>query len=138
MEERRFRVGSFFEWVAAALGVAGVLWMLSVPVQRVIGPRVEAALVDAPAALPPGVPAGAANVPVMLLLDGREIRVGELHTRLLQRLPDKLTSGPVQRTAGEHGERQTRTYVVNGTKFFVVCDRPEAGGPLRISGIYLP
>ena len=42
-----------------------------------LGPRVEAALVDAPAALPPGIPAGATSVPVMLLLDGREIRQGE-------------------------------------------------------------
>jgi hypothetical protein len=137
-EERRIRLGSLFEWIAAALGVAAVIWLISVPAQRIIGPRVEAALVDTPPALPPGVPSGATSVPVMLLLDGREIRHGEVHTRLMQVLPDKLTSGPIVRSPGEFGERQTRTYTVSGTKFYVVCERSERGGPLRVSGIYLP
>lgn len=138
MEERRIRIGSLFEWLAAAIGVAGLIWILSVPVQRMIGPGVEAALVDTPAPLPPGVPAGATSVPVILLLDGREIRHGELQTRLRQALPQKLMSGPILRSNGEFGERQTLTYVVNDTKFYVVCERMDRGGPMRISGIYLP
>ena len=137
MEERRFRVGSFFEWLAAASGVAALVWLISVPVQRLIGPQVEASI-DAPAPLPQGVPAGAANVPVMLLLDGREIRVGELHTRLVHLLPDKLVDGPILRSTGDMGERHTRAYVINGMKFYVVCERTEPGGPLRVAGIYLP
>jgi hypothetical protein len=138
VEERRFRVGAFFEWVAAAGGVAALVWLLSVPAQRVIGPGVEASLVETPAPLPPGVPAGAANVPVMLLLDGREIRHGELHTRLVQLLPNRLVNGPIIRSESEFGERHTRTYVVDGLKFYVVCERGESGGPLRVAGIYLP
>ena len=137
MEERRFRIGSFFEWVAAAGGVLGLVWLMSVPVQRVLGPRVEASI-DAPAPLPPGVPGGASSVPIMLLLDGREIRVGELHSRLVQVLPEKLVDGPLVRSNAELGERHTRAYVVNGVKFYVVCERTEAGGPLRVAGIYLP
>src|ERR671924_1007350 len=67
VEERQFRiVPSIFEWVAAALAVVGLAWMLSGPVQRLLGPRAEATLVDQKA-LPPGVPAGATVVPVMLL-----------------------------------------------------------------------
>jgi hypothetical protein len=138
VEERRLRIASLFEWVAAAVGVAGVIWLLSVPVQRLIGPRVEAALVDTPTPLPAGIPPGTTSVPVMLLVDGREIRHGELHTRLTQVLPDRLLNGPVLRTPGDHGERQTRTYVVDGTKFYVVCERTEKGGPMRVTGIYLP
>jgi hypothetical protein len=138
VEERRFRIGAVFEWMAAAAGVLGLVWLLSVPVQRLIGPRVEASLVDVPAPLPPGVPAGASSVPVMLLSDGREIRLGELHSRLLQLLPDNLVNAPTVRTNGEFGERQTRTYIVDGMKFFVVSERMEPGGPVRISGIYLP
>jgi hypothetical protein len=137
VEERRFRVGSIFEWIAAAAGVAAVVWLISVPVQRVIGPRVEASI-DAPAPLPPGVPGGAMSVPVVLMLDGREIRLGALHTRLTQLLPDKLVNGPIVRSNSELGERYTRAYVVNGMKFFVVCERTEPGGPLRVSGIYVP
>jgi hypothetical protein len=137
VEERRFRVGSLFEWVAAASGVAVLVWLVSVPVQRLLGPRVEASI-DAAVSLPPGVPGGATNVPVILLLDGREIRLGELHTRLVQLLPDKLVDGPVVRSNGEFGERHTRAYVVNGLKFYVVCERAEPAAPLRISGIFVP
>ena len=138
VEDRRFRVGSFFEWLVAAVGVATVVWLLSVPVQRVLGPRVEAALVEPPAPVPPGVPAGATNVPVMYLLDGREIRQGEIHTRLTKLLPDKLSTGPPIRAVAAVGERQTRGYRVDGTEFYVVCERVEAGGPLRVTAIYLP
>ena len=138
MEERRVRIGALFEWIAAGLAVSALIWLLSVPVQRIIGPRVEAALVDTAAPLPPGVPAGATSIPVMLLLDGRAIRQGDLHTRLLQLLPEKLTTAAVLVSKGEFGERQTRTYLINRTKFFVVCERSEPGGPLRVAGIYLP
>jgi hypothetical protein len=137
VEERRFRIGSFFEWIAAAAGVALLVWLISVPIQRVLGPRVEASI-DAPAPLPPGVPGGATNVPVILMLDGREIRHGELHTRLVQLLPEKLVDGPIQRSMSAFGERHTRAYVVNGLKFFVVCERTEPGGPMRVAGLYLP
>ena len=137
MEERHFRVGSFFEWIAAAAGVMLLVWLISVPVQRIIGPRVEASI-DAPTPLPPGVPGGAANVPVMLLLDGREIRHGELHSRLVQLLPEKFVDGQIIRSVGQFGERHTRAYVINDMRFYVVCERTEPGGPLRIAGIYLP
>jgi hypothetical protein len=138
MEERRIRIGSLFEWVAAALGVFGLIWLLSGPVQRIIGPHVEASLVEPAASLPPGVPSGATSVAVLVLLDGREIRVGELHTRVLQLLPETLLSAPPLRSEGEFGERQTRLYVVNDARFSVVCERGEPGGPLRVSGIFLP
>jgi hypothetical protein len=138
VEERRFRVGSAFEWVAAAGGVLALVWLISVPVQRVIGPRVEASLVDAPTPPPPGVPLTATSVPVILMLDGREVRHGELHSRLTQTLPEKFLDGPLIRSNGEFGERHTRVFVVNGMKFYVVCERTEQGGPMRVSGIYLP
>jgi hypothetical protein len=137
VEERHFRIGSFFEWVAAAAGVALLVWLISVPVQRLLGPRVEASI-DAAPPLPPGVPGGATNVPVVLMLDGREVRHGELHSRLMQILPDKLVDGSVIRSVGDLGERQTRLYVVNGLRFYVVCERGEPGGPLRVAGLYIP
>ncbi|HUE86870.1 MAG TPA: hypothetical protein VMO26_12420 [Vicinamibacterales bacterium] len=137
VEDRRFRLGSFFEWLAAAVGVGALIWLLSVPVQHLMGPRVEAALVEEPAPVPPGIPGGATIVPVMYLLDGREIRYGDLHTQLMRVVPEKLVTGPVVRGAGLFGERQTRAYTVDGTQFFVVCERVEAGGAMRVTGIYL-
>ena len=137
MEERPLRVGSFFEWLAAVAGVGALIWLLSVPAQRLIGPRVDAALVDVPTALPPGVPAGAMNVPGIMLLDGREIRTGDLQSRVTSMLPESAARGPTLASAGEFGERRTRTYVVDGTRFFVVCERLERGGPMRVTGVFL-
>ena len=92
----------------------------------------------AAAQIPPGVPAGATSVPVMLLLDGREIRHGDLHSRLDQVLPSKLADGPPLVSAGEFGDRHTRAYIADGIRFYVVCERREANGPMRVAGIYLP
>ena len=136
MEERQFRiVPSIFEWVAAALAVVGLAWMLSGPVQRLLGPRAEATLVDQKA-LPPGVPAGATVVPVMLLPNGKELRQGDVHARLEEVLPTRLASDP-QISEGTFGARYTRSYSLAGTKFYVVCERTEPNGPMKVSGIYL-
>jgi hypothetical protein len=138
VEERRVRIAALFEWIVAAAGVALLVWVISVPVQRALGPRVEAALVEIPSGNPPGVPASASNVPVMLFGDGREIRHGELQSRLRTLLPDRLADGPPHVSSNEFGERHTRAYLVDGIRFYVVCERAEAGGPMRIAGIYLP
>jgi hypothetical protein len=139
VEERRLRVGSLFEWALAATGVALLIWLISVPVQRALGPRVEAAPVDAGVNVPAGVPPGAMSVPVMLLLDGRELRAGDSHARLHTLLPDKLAEGPAHITGDARGsERHTRAYVADGIRFFVVCERPDSGGAMRVQGIYVP
>ena len=127
-----------FEWLVAAGGVLALLWLVYVPVQRLIGPRVDAAVAEVATALPPGVPAGASNVPVMILLDGREIRHGDLRSRLDAVLPQKFAEGPPHVSTNEFGDRHTRAYTVNGTRFYLVCERLERGGPMRISGVYVP
>lgn len=138
MEERRLRIASLFEWLAAGVGVVALIWLLSVPVQRVLGPGVDAALVDVPASLPPGIPAGATSVPALVLLDGREVRAGILQSRLNAIVPEKLADGPAHVSGSEFGERRTRAYLVDGTRFYVVIERLERGGPMRVTGVYLP
>ena len=39
---------------------------------------------------------------------------------------------------GEFGERHTRAYLVDGTRFYVVCERLQREGPIRVAGVYLP
>jgi hypothetical protein len=138
VEDRRIRGASLFEWLAAAFAVLGLLWVFSVPVQRMLGPRVEAAIGAPNQHTPSGVPAGATLVPVMLLLDGREIRQGDLHTRLEEILPARLAEGPAHLSDGQFGNRHTRAYALNGTKFYVVCERTEPNGQMKVAGIYLP
>ena len=137
MDERQLRIGSIFEWVAAALCLVGIVWLLSVPLQHLIGPRVDAALVDVREELPPGVPSGATSVPVMLLENGRAIRVGDLEAVMARLLPG-AADGPPHISAGEFGDRMTRAYRVGGSRVIVVSERSERGGPARVSGIYLP
>jgi hypothetical protein len=138
VEERRLRIApSVFEWLAAALAVGGLLWVLAGPVHRLLGRHAEASIVSSKA-LPPGVPSGATIVPVMLLPDGGELRQGDVHARLEEVLPTSLAQGPPHVSHGEFGDRHTRTYALNGSKFYVVCERAERNGPMRVSGIYLP
>ena len=127
-----------FEWLAAALAVLLLIWVVSVPIQRALGPQVEAALIEPTTAVPPGVPVGATSVPVMLLLDGREIRQGDLMSRIDNVLPSKLAEGPPLISTSEFGERRTRSYLADGARFYVVSERLEPGAPMRVSGIYVP
>ena len=135
--ERPPRVAPLVEWVAAALVAFGLIWTISGPVHRMLGPGVEAAIVDVARVSPPGVPPGATSIPVMLLLDGREIRQGDLHTRLEETLA-RFVAGPLQPSKGEFGDRHARAYAISGTKFFVVCEKLEPNGQMKVSGIYLP
>lgn len=138
MEERRRRISSLVEWAAAALGVMALVWIVSVPLQRSLGRRGEAAVAQVNTAAPPGVPAAATNVPVMLLLDGREIRVGDLRARLDEVLPPQLADGPPHVSRAQFGDRHSRAFIVDGARFYVVCERTEPNGAMRVSGIYLP
>jgi hypothetical protein len=125
--------------MAAALGVAILIWVISVPLQRAVGPGVEAAIAEiGDLASPPGVPGGSTAVPVLFLLDGRELRLGDPHSRVVALLPERLAAGPPHLSTNEFGERHTRTYVLQGTRLSIVCERTEQGGPMKVSGIYLP
>jgi hypothetical protein len=137
VDERRWRIGSLFEWLAAAIGVAGLLWLLSVPLQNVIGRRVDAAFIEVREGLPPGVPTGASSVPVLLLMDGRAVRVGELESTLRTLVGDGETVALLP-TRAAAADQSTRAYGIDGIRFFVVCERPDRGSPMRVSGIFVP
>jgi hypothetical protein len=139
VDERRFRLGSFVEWALAAAVAAAGIWFVAAPIQGLWGSRDEIPMpLLAPASLPPGLPASATSVPVMLLLDGREVRQGDLRSKVDALLPDSLALGPPHVSVGDFGDRHTRGYLVDGTRFFIVCERTEPGGPMRVSGVYLP
>jgi hypothetical protein len=74
----------------------------------------------------------------MLLRDGREIRLGDLRTRLDELLPPKLADDPPVISTAQFGERHTRAYRLNTTKVYIVCERMEPNGQMKVAGIYLP
>jgi hypothetical protein len=140
VDERWSGIRALVEWLAAAAAVALVLWMVWMPVQRAIGPRLQAAI---PAAYlvqstPPGVPASATMVPVLLLEDGREVRQGDLRSQLDAVISPALGEGPPVVSSAQFGERHTRAYRIDGVQIYIVCEPSEPDGPMRVAGIYLP
>ncbi len=146
MDASRLRLGSAFEWtiavafLCATFGV-GFLIVRELGVVRAPATRPPPAPVvpaDQPVpALPAVLPAGAMSVPVLLLLDGKEIRVGDSLDKVnalvgpgAQRSSQTVQSGPL-------GERFVHEYEHAGTRFLLVFEPFERGGPPRVATIYL-
>jgi hypothetical protein len=131
-------VRSLFEWALAIAVLAGAVWLGSPWVTRWL-PR--PATVPTPeideAPLPAGVPAGARSVPLLVLLDATELRVGVAETALKAILSDRLAAGPRVISRGTFGDRITRAYLVQGTRFWIVLERPQPGDAVRVTGIFL-
>jgi hypothetical protein len=141
MEATRVRFGSFLEWALAAAFLAAALAAGSVayrefrtvrPVMPVIAG--EARVHDSPAGIPPR----AVSVPMLLLDDGREVRVGDRASEVADRLGAavKVLSESLERDAVR--ERITRLYEAVGLQFVVVYERVERDATPRVAAIYLP
>jgi hypothetical protein len=128
---------SVVEWGIAAAVLLGLGWF-SFDIARTWIARTAEPEVGAIVGVPAGVPPGATSVPLLMLLDGREIRTGMTQADLNAVLGAKRAVGEPHRSEGAHGERVTRAYVESGTRFFITIERAEAGGPMRVAGIYLP
>lgn len=128
---------SALEWVVAAAVLLGVGWFSADIARSWIARKSEPA-VEAIAGVPPGVPTGATSVPLLLLLDGREIRVGQTQLSLGRILTPQMAAGDPHRSEGAHGERITQAYVDRGTRFFITTERTSRAGPFQVTGIYLP
>jgi hypothetical protein len=135
------RVSSLLEWLTAlacviALGAIGSVLVRDVRSVSALTPVIahEEAIPDPPAA----VPARSVSVPLLLLGDGSELRVGDSAAQLSARLgPEAEVASPASdRTSS--GERVTRFYVQGGQRFVVVLEPLGGDGQVRIAAIYLP
>lgn len=137
----RVRLGAAVEWLVAAafllatLGVASLI-IRELRVQPAVAPAQAAAAAPA-AALPAAIPARAISVPVLLLLDGRQVKVGDTLDGVAQVLGRSAEVGTQVVDRGALGERLTRFYEYQGTKFLLVFEPFERDGRLRVAGIYL-
>ena len=93
----------------------------------------EAALPDPPAA----VPSRAISVPMLLLPNGVELRVGDPAAEVVRRLgrQAEVAAPSIDRSAA--GERVTRFYEQGGTRFVVVLEPFADDAQVRVAGIYL-
>lgn len=128
---------SIVEWAIAAALLVSLGWFSSDLAGSWMARRTTLVR-DAMAEPPSGVPTGATSVPLLLLLDGREIRTGQTHAEIQMLLGARLAVGEPHRSPGVLGDRITQAYTDNGTRFFITTERMEPGGPVRVTGIYLP
>jgi hypothetical protein len=130
-------IRSVLEWLGAAALLLAAVWLASARLRDWIQPR-PGTLAEVAAGGSSGIPYGATEVPLLLLLDGTEIKVGDPHARLVSLLKDEHAIGPSETTTGEFGERWTRGYQHGLTTFYVVCERTDAKETLKVARIYLP
>ena len=130
-------LASLVEWMAA-MAVAGVfVWVGVQGVRPWLSSSEGSSSIDAEAP-PTGVPVSAQSVPLLLLVDGTAIRVGDAQADVHGRLgaaPDD--PAPIV-SRGVFGDRLAHAYERQGTRFFLVTERTEPGGLPKVVGIYLP
>jgi hypothetical protein len=134
----RVRLGSALEWFMAALFLAatcavGVLIARELRMTPAAPVQAAARAVDAPAAIP----ARAISVPVLLLLDGKQVKVGDTVESVASTLGRASEVGRQLADRGALGERLTRFYDYSGTRFVLVFEPFERNGTIRVAGIYL-
>lgn len=134
----RARLGSALEWLIAAAFLLATVAVATLIVRELrTSPRAAAAPQPAVSSLPPGIPTRAISVPVLLLLDGKEVRVGQSVDEVARVLGRAAEVGRQLADRGALGERLTRFYDHNGTRFVLVFEPFERNGGLRVAGIYL-
>lgn len=141
MDVTRVRVGSAIEWLVAAGFLTATVLVGSLIVRELRTAAPAAGRVRAedqvPAVLPASVPSRAISVPVLLLLDGKEIRVGDSVDKIATLLGRGAEVGTQAVERGAIGERLTRFYEYAGTRFVLVFEPFETKGEPRVAGIYL-
>lgn len=139
----RVRLTPVFEWVVAALFLLATVFVGSMIVSELrpapAAPRTTpSAARPLVASIPAAVPPRAVSVPVLPFLDGKEIRVGETVSAVAARLGRAAESGRQEIDRGSLGERLTRFYEYEGSRFILVFEPFERNGEARVAAIYLP
>jgi hypothetical protein len=140
MNATRARFGSLLEWILAALCIIAILAIGSIAVREfrtvaAVTPVIahEAVLPDPPAA----VPSRAISVPVLLLPNGVELRVGDPAAEVASRLGLQAEVAAPSIDRSPAGERTTRFYEQGGTRFVVVVEPFAGDGQVRVAALYV-
>jgi hypothetical protein len=141
MDVTRARVSSLFEWLVALACILAVVAIGSVLMHDISNVTAIAPVIaheEVPPDPPATVPPRSVSVPVIVLADGSEIRVGNTAADVLAHIgADSEVAPPtIDRTA--LGQRVTRFYAQNGQRFAVVLQPLAVDGEVRVAAIYLP
>jgi hypothetical protein len=143
MEAIRARFGSVLEWVVAAafivavVAIGSIVWRELRSVSATMPVIALEAPADAALVPPAGVPARAVSVPVLLLPGGQSVRVGEGVAAIAARLGRAAEVGSQTAERARFGERLTRFYEHQGTRFVLVFEPFEDRGEPKVAAIYL-
>jgi hypothetical protein len=146
MDVVRTRVGSAVEWVVAAAFLLATLAVGSLVLRELraaasappdSNPVSAASMSPAAAALPASLGPKAVSVPLLILAEGRELKLGDSAARVADVLGREAETGVQQSDIGPMGERTTRFYDYSGTRFALVFEMREKVGPPRVTAIYL-
>jgi hypothetical protein len=140
MDATRARFGSLLEWILAAFCIAATLAIGSVAVGgfRTVSAVTPAVADEAPLADPPAtVPSRAVSVPVLLLSNGVEVRVGDAAAEVAAHLGSEAAVGTPSVDRTPMGERVTRFYQSGSTHFVVVFEPFAGDGQIRVAAIYV-
>ena len=141
MEATRQRVRALIEWAVAVTFIAALLALGSLAVRefRTVSALAAVAATDViPAPVSPaGVPPRAVSVPMLLLSDGKEVRVGETISAIADHLGLQAVAGKQAIERAVYGQRLTRFYDHVGTRFVLVFEPFEQNGEPRVAAIYL-
>ena len=140
MNTTRARFGSLLEWILAAACIVAIMAAGSLAVREfrtvaAVTPVIahEAAFPEPPA----GVPSRAISVPVLLLPDGVELRVGDPASEVDSRLGRQAEVAVPSIDRAATGERVTRFYEQGGTRFVVVVEPFAGDAQVRVAAIYV-
>lgn len=137
MDDVRVRVGSAVEWVIAAIFLLATLAVGSLVLHELRAAAASSSPVRS--AFTVGPPAGlserAVSVPLLLLAEGREVRVGDSAARVAGVLGREAETGEQRADLGPLGERVTRFYDYAGTRFALVFET--LNGTHRVTAIYI-
>ena len=140
MAATRTRVESFVEWAVAVAVIAALLGAGSVAVREFRGvtpvtPLSARESVASP--VPAAVPARAVSVPMLLLRDGAQVRVGDTVAAVVSRLAGLREIGPKTVDRAPTGERMILFYEYAGERFILVVEPIEPADEARVSALYL-
>jgi hypothetical protein len=141
MEALRVRVGAILEWAFAAAFVAAVVSAGSIVIREFRTVRAVVPVIAGETRLfydtPAAIPARSVSVPMLLLGNGWELRVGDRAPEAIARLGSAVTllSESVER--GAFRERLTRFYSEVGVQFAVVFETLEDHVEPSVAAIYL-
>lgn len=140
MDAPRRRFGSLVEWLVAAVCVGAALSILSIAVQEFRSVRAVVPVIAkeaSPVVAVSGIPPGVVPVPLLLLGDNRELRIGERLTDVVERLGSsaQLISESVDDVNGRR--LLTRFYNDVGGQFILVFEAATRDVDSRLSAIFI-